>query len=86
MLLRIQRCSRKILLGMAAIPVFQAGTCDATGLSNFVTSQFLGVASSINLAVFQSFIGAGQQALLQAFPSFDILQILLGVNRQPFFP
>ena len=87
MLLRIQRWSRKILLGAAAIPICQAaGTCDTASLNNFIASQALGVASSINVAVFQSFVAAGQEGLLRAVPSFDLLQILFGVNRQPFFP
>jgi len=87
MLTRVHRWSKRILVLFAALPVFQAaGGCDTTGLSDLAVSTALSVGTQINVALFQSFVGSVQQTLLRSFPSLDILQILLGANRQPFFP
>jgi len=78
MIVRTHRWSRRLLVTLAAMPLFQAvGGCDAVLAS--VASQF--VSGTFNL-----FVGSVQAMLLQNFPSMDILQILLGANRQPFFP
>ncbi len=77
---RLYRWRKKILLPLAALPMFQmTGTCVLQELSGQL-------ASSLAFATFSAFVGAFQQTLLQAFPSSDILQILLGANRTPFFP
>jgi hypothetical protein len=79
-MLRLYRWRKKILLPLAAIPMFQVtGTCVLQDL----TAQ---LASSLAFATFSALVGAFQSALLQAFPSSDILQVLLGANRTPFFP
>lgn len=78
---KLYRWRKKLLMTVAAMPLFQAatGSCALQELS----SQ---LASSLALATFSAFVGAFQSALLQAFPSSDVLQILLGANRSPFFP
>ncbi len=77
--LKLYRWRRRILLPIASLPLLQmTGTCDPGTLAQSVISQ-------VNLAMFSLLIGSLQQTLLQAFPSADILQILLGGNRQPFF-
>ncbi len=71
------RWSRRLLLGLAALPLFQTVSgCDqivSAAASQFVTSTFSLVVSS------------AESSLLQHFPDMDVLQILLGANRQPFF-
>ncbi len=70
---------KRLMMFVAALPLFQAtGTCDLTALNSFITQQFLS-------ATFNLLVGSTQQVLLQNFPSADILQTLLGGNRQPFF-
>ncbi len=77
--LKLYRWRRRILVPIATLPLFQmTGTCDAGALAQSFVTQ-------VNLAVFNVLIGSIQQVLLQSFPSADILQILLGGNRQPFF-
>ena len=77
---RLYRWRKKLLLPLAALPMFQAtGTC----INDQLAAE---LASSLVFSTFSAFVGAFQTALLQAFPSSDILQILLGANRQPFFP
>jgi hypothetical protein len=86
-LVRWNRLSRKLLATVAAFPIFQAvGTCDPTILANLAASTALDVAAQTNVAVFQLIIGGIQQTLLQNFPGANLLQILLGGTRQPFFP
>ncbi len=83
MWLGLHRWRKKIMIGAAGIPLLQ-GTCDpAVGM---VVDTALGVASSINISIFQTFIFSLQRVILQSFPSADLLQILLGGNPQPFFP
>ena len=41
--------------------------------------------SSVVQSSFGIIVSASQQVLLQSFPSADLLQTLLGGNRQPFF-
>ncbi len=66
------------MLGVAALPLLQT-TGGCTDVINLVGSQ---IASS----TFNLFVGSVQSVLLQNFPSADIIQILLGGNRTPFFP
>lgn len=76
---RLNGWRKRIVLAAAALPLLQAtGTCDPFALNSTLAGQF----ASATLGVF---IGAVQQVLLQNFPSADVLQILLGGNRQPFF-
>lgn len=77
--LRFRRWRKKLLFAAAALPMLQAtGTCDPFSINSLIVQQLatstLGVVS-----------GSIQQVLLQSFPSADVLQILLGGNRQPFF-
>lgn len=74
----------KILILLAALPFFQ-GTCDPSGVGNLVVSGALDIGAQVNVALFSAFVGAVQSTLLQSFPSADLLQILLGGNRFPFF-
>ena len=77
--IKLYRWRRRIILPIASLPLFQmAGTCDPGTLAQSFITQ-------VNLAMFNVLVGSIQQVLLQSFPSADILQILLGGNRQPFF-
>jgi len=77
---RICRWRRWVVLATASMPVFQAtGGCDPLALNSFIGTQLLST-------TFGVLVGAIQQTLVTSFPSADILQILLGSNRQPFFP
>lgn len=77
--IRLYRWRKRLLLPLAAMPLFQTvGTCDPGAVAG---SAALGVGSS----VFNLFIGSLQAVLLQTFPSADILQALLGGNSSPFF-
>ncbi|MCG8405507.1 MAG: hypothetical protein MI923_09955 [Phycisphaerales bacterium] len=76
---RLYRWRKRILLPLATLPLFQmTGTCDPFALQSTIISQ-------TGLATFNLFVSSIQQTLLTTFPSADILQILLGGNRQPFF-
>ncbi len=75
--IRLYRWRKKIMLPLAAMPMFQmTGTCEADLIGAFITS--------LNLAVFNLFVGSVRQTLIQDFPSADFLQFLLG-NPPPFF-
>ena len=75
----LYRWRKKLLLPLAALPLFQMGTtCISQDITNAVTSQLL-------VGTFQLFVGAVNSTLLKSFPDADVLQILLGGNRQPFF-
>jgi len=87
MLLRLHRRLRRILPAIAAMPLLQAtGTCDPQTLANTVAATGFQVLASLNIAIVQGLVSGGRQTLLVNFPSADILQILLGGNRFPFFP
>ncbi|MBK8270630.1 MAG: hypothetical protein IPK83_20935 [Planctomycetes bacterium] len=76
---RMARWQKKLLVFGATLPLFQAaGTCDPLGLNSTIFS-------SLTSTVFSVFVSSVQSAVLQFFPSSDILQILFGVNRTPFF-
>jgi len=85
-LTKLNRWGRKLCFALAAFPVFQATGCDAQSVANLVVSTSLSLASQLNVQVAQLAIAGAQQTLLQAYPGANILQILLGGNRQPFFP
>lgn len=75
---RLFRWRKKILLPLAAMPLFQmTGACDPGAVVG-------GVVGSINLAVFNLFVGSIRQSLIQDLPSADLLQFLLG-NSPPLF-
>ena len=75
----VYRWRKRLILGVAALPVLQTtGGCDP-----FVLNQVI-VQSLLSTGV-QVVAGSVQQVLLQNFPSSDIIQTLLGGNRQPFF-
>ncbi len=73
---RLHRWSKRILLGMAALPLLQtAGGCE---------SIYTAFGQQLQSATFDLFISSVTQVLLTNFPSADLLQILLGANRHPF--
>ncbi len=75
--IRLYRWRKKIMLPLAAMPLFQmTGTCEGDLLGAFITS--------VNSAVFNLFVGSIRSTLIQDFPSADILQFLLG-NPPPLF-
>jgi hypothetical protein len=75
----LYRWRKKLLLPLAALPMFQMGTtCISQDIATAVGSQ-------LALGTFQLIVGAINSTLLQSFPDMDVLQILLGGNRQPFF-
>ncbi len=84
MLIRLHKWRKKILIPLAALPLCM-GTCDTSGAANLIVSGAIDIGAQVNVALFSTFIGAIQQTLLQSFPSADLLQILLGGNRMPFF-
>lgn len=76
---RLFRLRKKIILAVVALPLLQAtGTCDAFSLNETI-------GTSLASAGFSVFVSSIQSVLLQNFPSADVLQTLLGGNRQPFF-
>jgi hypothetical protein len=75
-MMRLHRWSKRIVLALAALPIFQTtGGCDSI-IAAF-NAQF-------QAATFDLFISSVQTVLLTNFPSADLLQILFGVNRHPF--
>lgn len=77
MITRVHRWRKRLLLSVAALPLCQAVSgCDA--IVGSAASQLLN-------STFSTFIGSIHQVLLQNFPSADVLQVLLGASRQPFF-
>lgn len=76
---RMHRWRKKLMMMAAALPMLQmTGTCDPFALNSTITGQLVS-------ATFSLIVGAIQSTLLQNFPSADVLQTLLGGNRQPFF-
>ncbi len=79
MTIRTYRRIKRLMLPLAALPIFQAaGACDPL---TFWTANV----SSLTGAMFNSFVSNAQATLLRNFPSADLLQILLGGNPRPFF-
>ncbi len=78
MLRKAHRWMKRLLLPIAALPMMTlTGGCDslvAAGASQFASSVFSTTVASVH------------SVLLQSFPSADLLQVLLGANRSPFFP
>lgn len=76
--IRLYRWRKKIMLPLAAMPLFQmTGTCDG--------GEIIGaVVGTVNSAVFNLFVGSIRNTLIQDFPSADFLQFLLG-NPNPIF-
>ena len=75
---RLYRWRKKIMLPLAAMPLFQmTGACDPGA----VVGSLVG---TINSAVFNLFVGSIRQTLIQDLPSADFLQFLLG-NPNPIF-
>ncbi|MCB9852393.1 MAG: hypothetical protein H6819_04800 [Phycisphaerales bacterium] len=77
--MRIYRWRMKILLPLAAFPLLQAATCTANDIAGAVIGQ-------VATGTFQLFVGAVNSTILQLLPEADVIQILLGGNRSPFFP
>ncbi|MBX3394460.1 MAG: hypothetical protein KF841_03740 [Phycisphaerae bacterium] len=76
---RMVRWQKRLLVLGAALPLFQAtGTCDPFGLNSTIFT-------SLTRTTFGIFVSTVQSTLLQFFPSSDILAILFGANRNPFF-
>jgi hypothetical protein len=79
MTIRTYRRINRLLLPLAALPIFQTtGACDPLTFWTTNVSQFTGTA-------FNSFVSNAQATLLRNFPSADLLQILLGGQPRPFF-
>ncbi|GJQ25824.1 MAG: hypothetical protein HBSAPP02_08560 [Phycisphaerae bacterium] len=77
--MKLYRWRKKILVAAAMLPLCQTtGTCDLSTIPNLIGQQ-------IASATFSVVVGSIQQTLLTSFPSSDVIQILLGGNRQPFF-
>lgn len=76
---RLYRWRRKVILAIAMLPILQTtGTCDPFALNSTIGTSLASTGFSV-------FVSSIQSVLLQNFPSADILQTLLGGNRQPFF-
>jgi hypothetical protein len=76
---RVYRWSKRLLLPLAALPVFQAtGTCDLSTIVGSALSQF-------GSATFSSLVTSTTSVLLQNYPTSEMLQIILGGNPFPFF-
>jgi len=79
MTIRTYQRLKRLLLPMAALPLFQAtGACDPASFWANNVASFTGT-------VFNSFVSNAQATLLRNFPSADLLQILLGGQPHPFF-
>ena len=76
---RFYKWSKRLSLLLAALPVFQAtGTCDLNSIAAGALSEF-------GAATFGSLVASATTVLLQTYPSSNIIQVLLGGNRFPFF-
>ena len=75
--MKLYRWRKKLLLPIALLPLFQT-TCIMQDIANAVGAQVV-------TGTFQLLVGSVNSTLLQAFPDLDVLQVLLGGNRQPFF-
>lgn len=76
--MRIYRWRYKLLLPLAAFPLLQAATCSLNDIGGYVAGQ-------IATGTFQLVVGAVNSTILQLLPEADVVQILLGGNRSPFF-
>lgn len=76
--MKIYRWRNKLLLPIAAFPLLQAATCTLNDVTGAIAGQ-------LATGVFQLFVGAVNATILQSFPEADVIQILLGGNRAPFF-
>lgn len=80
LLLRFYRWRKRLMLAMAGMPVMMVnGGCDPFALNELIVQQLVS-------ATFNVFVSSIQSVVLRSFPSADIIQTLLGGNRQPFFP
>lgn len=77
--MRLYRCRKKMLAFCAALPMLQATTCAFQDVGNTVLTQ-------LALGSFNLFIGAVNSTIVTLLPEADIIQIIFGGNRQPFFP
>lgn len=74
---RCYRLRKTLLMGLAALPLFQAtGTCDPFALNSVIGQQIV-------QTTFGLFFSSIQQVVFQNFPSSDIVQGLLGGNPNP---
>ena len=76
--MRIYRWRNKLLLPLAAFPLLQAATCTTDDIAGAVFGQL--ASGTLSLVV-----GAVNSTILQLLPEADVIQILLGGNRSPFF-
>ena len=83
---KLNRWGRKLCFVLAAFPVLQATTCDPQTTANSLVSTALSLGAQLNLQIAQLAVSGAHQSLLLNFPGANILQILLGANRIPFFP
>ncbi len=77
--MRIYRWRKKLLLAAAALPMLQAASCTVEDIASLAISQ-------LATGTFQIVVGAVNSTILQLLPEADVIQILLGGNRTPFFP
>jgi hypothetical protein len=76
--MKLYRWRKKILVAAAALPMCQAAnSCALDQIPGLVGQQ-------IASATFSIVVNSVRQTLLTSFPSADVIQILLGGNRQPF--
>lgn len=76
--LRLYRMRRKLLVLCAAMPMLQATACAVEDFQN----AFL---SSLATSTFSLLVGSINSTLVTLLPESDIIQILFGGNRTPFF-
>jgi hypothetical protein len=76
--IRLYRWTKRLLLPLAALPVLQTTGCDLNSLISGALSDF-------GAATFGSLVTSATTVLLQNYPSSEMLQIILGGNRFPFF-
>lgn len=76
--MKIYRWRYKLLVPLAAFPMLQATTCTLNDIGSAVAGQ-------IASGTLQLVVGAVNSTILQLLPNADVIQILLGGNRAPFF-
>lgn len=75
---RLYRWRKGVMITVATLPLLQTtGTCDPLAFNAIIGQQLL--SATVSLVA-----GSVQQVLLTNFPSSDVIQTLLGGNRQPF--
>ncbi len=76
--IRFYRMRRKLLVICAALPLFQASSCVVQDIG-------ASLLSSLAVGSFNLLVGSVTSSLVTLLPEADIIQILFGGNRAPFF-